>query len=461
LSSLFWGGLKPGGFSKKWGRIGENGGEKMDPIQKYFGFAEKGTNYKREIIGGLTTFLAMAYILFVNPDMLKNAGMDQEAVFVATALAAAVGTLVMGLYGNYPIAQAPGMGLNAFFTFSVVLGMGIPWQTALAGVFCSGLIFFILTLTKIRETIINAIPFGLKMATGAGIGLFIAFIGFKNAGIIVINTETALPELGNLHQGEVLLSIFGLIITSILMVRKVSGGVFFGMLITAVVGMIFGLIDVPNKIVGSVPSIAPTFFQLDFSHIFTTDMLVVIFTFLFVDFFDTAGTVMAVAAKAGLLKDNKLERAHRALTSDAIATMAGAVLGTSTTTSYIESASGVASGARTGFASVITAILFILALFFSPLLGIVTSAVTAPALIIVGVLMASNLLNIKWDEIDEAFPAFLTLILMPLTYSIANGIALGFITYPIVKIVRGKAKEVHPIMYVLFLVFLAHFIWLK
>lgn len=433
----------------------------MDPIQKYFGFAEKGTNYKREIIGGLTTFLAMAYILFVNPDMLKNAGMDQEAVFVATALAAAVGTLVMGLYGNYPIAQAPGMGLNAFFTFSVVLGMGIPWQTALAGVFCSGLIFFILTLTKIRETIINAIPFGLKMATGAGIGLFIAFIGFKNAGIIVINTETALPELGNLHQGEVLLSIFGLIITSILMVRKVSGGVFFGLLITAVVGMIFGLIDVPNKIVGSVPSIAPTFFQLDFSHIFTTDMLVVIFTFLFVDFFDTAGTVMAVAAKAGLLKDNKLERAHRALTSDAIATMAGAVLGTSTTTSYIESASGVASGARTGFASVITAILFILALFFSPLLGIVTSAVTAPALIIVGVLMASNLLNIKWDEIDEAFPAFLTLILMPLTYSIANGIALGFITYPIVKIVRGKAKEVHPIMYVLFLVFLAHFIWLK
>jgi len=433
----------------------------MDPIQKYFGFAEKGTNYKREIIGGLTTFLAMAYILFVNPDMLKNAGMDQEAVFVATALAAAVGTLVMGLYGNYPIAQAPGMGLNAFFTFSVVLGMGIPWQTALAGVFCSGLIFFILTLTKIRETIINAIPFGLKMATGAGIGLFIAFIGFKNAGIIVINTETALPGLGNLHQGEVLLSIFGLVVTSILMVRKVSGGVFFGMLITAVVGMIFGLIDVPNKIVGSVPSIAPTFLQLDFSHIFTTDMLVVIFTFLFVDFFDTAGTVMAVAAKAGLLKDNKLERAHRALTSDAIATMAGAVLGTSTTTSYIESASGVASGARTGFASVITAILFIFALFFSPLLGIVTSAVTAPALIIVGVLMASNLLNIKWDEIDEAFPAFLTLILMPLTYSIANGIALGFITYPIVKIVRGKAKEVHPIMYVLFLVFLAHFIWLK
>lgn len=433
----------------------------MDPIQKYFGFAERGTNYRKEILGGLTTFLAMAYILFVNPATLSATGMDIHAVFVATALAAAIGTLVMGVYGKYPIAQAPGMGLNAFFAFTVVLGMGIPWQQALAGVFCSGLIFFVLTLFKIRETIINAIPHSLKMAVGAGIGLFIALLGLLNSKIIVIDEHIFLPQLGNLKDGQVLLALFGLIITAIFLVRKIHGGIFYGMIITSVVGMIFGLIDVPTKIFDMVPSIAPTFLQLDFSQIFTPSMLFVIFAFLFVDFFDTAGTIVAVAAKAGLLKDNKLERAGRALTSDAVATMAGAALGTSTTTSYIESTSGVAAGARTGFASVVTAALFIVALFFSPLLGIVTAAVTAPALIIVGVLMASNLVNIKWDEIDEAFPAFLTMIMMPFTYSIATGIALGFITYPLVKVVRGKAKEVHPIMYVLFLVFLAYFIWLK
>ncbi len=433
----------------------------MDPIQKYFGFAEQGTTYRKEILGGLTTFLAMAYILFVNPDILSATGMDKGAVFVATALAAAIGTLVMGVYGKYPIAQAPGMGLNAFFAYTVVLGMGIPWQQALAGVLISGLIFFLLTLFKIRETIINAIPHALKMAVGAGIGLFIALIGLLNAGIIVIDEYIFLPQLGNLNDGNVLLAVFGLIITALFLVRKIHGGIFYGMVITAVAGMIFGLIELPSGIVGSVPDLAPTFFQLDFSQIFTPTMLLVVFTFLFVDFFDTAGTIVAVAQKAGLLKDNKLERAGRALTSDALATMAGAALGTSTTTSYIESSSGVAAGARTGFASVVTAVLFILALFFSPLLGVVTAAVTAPALIIVGVLMASNLVHIKWDEIDEAFPAFLTMLMMPLTYSIATGIAMGFITYPIVKIVRGKAKEVHPIMYALFLVFLAYFIWLK
>jgi AGZA family xanthine/uracil permease-like MFS transporter len=444
----------------------------MKFLEKYFGFEERGTNLKRESLAGLTTFLSMAYILFVNPHILSATGMDTEAVFVATALAAAIGTLIMGLYANYPIAQAPGMGLNAFFTFSVVLGMGIPWQTALAGVFCSGLIFFILTLTKIRETIINAIPFGLKMATGAGIGLFIAFIGFKNSGIVIFKAggtdpipvdqinSSVLIGLGNIHAGNTLLTIFGLIVTALFLARKINAGVFFGMFLTAIVGIIFGLVDVPSKIVSPIPSLAPTFAQFDFSQIFTTDMLIVIFTFLFVDFFDTAGTVMAVAAQAGLLKDNKLERGSRALTSDAIATMAGAVLGTSTTTSYIESSSGVAAGGRTGFTSVVTAGLFLLALFFAPLLGVVTPQVTAPALIIVGVLMAANLLKIKWDEIDEAFPAFLTVILMPLTYSIATGIALGFVTYPLVKIARGKAKEIHPIMYFLFVVFLAYFIWL-
>lgn len=444
----------------------------MDPIQKYFGFEKSGTTYRREIIGGVTTFLAMAYILFVNPsilgDPLLNEGggaMDAGAVFVATALAAAIGTLVMGIYGKYPIAQAPGMGLNAFFAYTVVLGMGIPWQQALLGVFASGLIFFILTLFKIRETIINAIPHSLKMAVGAGIGLFIAFVGLKSAGIIVIDKTADLPTLGNVHDGNVLLAIFGLIVTALFLVRKIHGGVFYGMIITSVVGIIFGLIALPNQIVAKVPDLSPTFgqafMQFDFGQFFTPTMLLVIFSFLFVDFFDTAGTIVAVAQKAGLLKDNKLERAGRALTSDAVATMAGAALGTSTTTSYIESTSGVAAGARTGFASVVTGLLFVLAIFFSPLLGVVTSAVTAPALIIVGVLMASNLVNIKWSEIDEAFPAFLTMLMMPLAYSIATGIAMGFITYPLVKIVRGKAKEVHPIMYALSIIFLAYFIWLK
>lgn len=432
-------------------------------ISTYFGFEEQKTNFGREFLAGLTTFLAMAYILFVNPMTLGDTGMDKNAVFVATALAAAIGTLIMGLYANFPIAQAPGMGLNAFFTYAVVIGMGIEWQTALAGVFTSGLIFFILTLTKIRETIINAIPHGLKMAAGAGIGLFIAFIGFKTSGIVIIDTQIGLPQLGNIQSGNTLLTIFGLIITALFLVRKFNGGVFYGMIVTAIVGMFFGLVPVPsglNDIIGSVPSLAPTFMQLDFGNIFTGNMLIVIFTFLFVDFFDTAGTIMAVASQAGLLKDNKLVRANRALTSDAIATMSGAVLGTSTTTSYIESSAGVAAGGRTGFTSVVTGGFFVLALFFSPLLAIVTPQVTAPALIIVGVLMAANLLGIQWNEVDEAFPAFLTVILMPLTYSIATGIALGFITYPLVKIFRGKAKEVHFVMYLLFFVFLAYFIWL-
>lgn len=433
----------------------------MEAIRKYFEFEKHGTTFRKEIVGGLTTFLAMAYILFVNPDILGATGMDQGAIFVATALAAAIGTLIMGIWGKYPIAQAPGMGLNAFFAYTVVLGMGVSWQQALAGVLCSGIIFLILTLFKIRETIINAIPQTLKMAVGAGIGLFIAFVGLLNSGLVVIEKDATIPSLGNVHNGEVLLTIFGLIVTMIFLVLRVHGGIFYGMVITAVVGMIFGVVSTPDAIVAAVPDISSTFFAFDFSEIFTPTMLLVIFSFLFVDFFDTAGTIIAVAQKAGLLKDNKLERAGRALSSDAIATVTGACLGTSTTTSYIESSSGVAAGARTGFASVITGLLFVLAIFFSPLLGVVTSAVTAPALIIVGVLMASNLVNIKWDEVDEAIPAFLTMVMMPFTYSIATGIALGFITYPIVKIARGKAKEVHWIMYLLFVVFLAYFIFLK
>ena len=432
-------------------------------MKKYFQFEELGTNYRREILGGLTTFLSMAYILAVNPGMLSEAGMDYNAVFVATALAAAVGSLFMGIIAKYPIALAPGMGLNAFFAFSVVLGMGMPWQTALTGVLFSGLIFIVLSLSGIRETIINAIPAQLKYVVGAGIGLFIAYVGLQSAGIIV--DGATLTGLGNITSGATLLAVFGVVVTAILMAKKISGGIFYGMVITAVVGMIFGLVKLPGAIISPIPDVSPTFgaaFQafLDPGALLNLDFLVVVLTFLFVDFFDTAGTLMAVAGQAGLVKDNKLPRAGNALLADSLATVTGAIFGTSTTTSYVESTAGVAAGARTGFASVVTGVLFLLALFFSPVLAVVTSAVTAPALIIVGALMVSSLKNIEWDKIEIAIPAFLVLIFMPLSYSIATGIAVGFIFYPITMIVAGRAKEIHPIMYGLFVIFLCYFIFL-
>ncbi|MEQ6375564.1 NCS2 family permease [Bacillaceae bacterium S4-13-58] len=444
-------------------------------MKQFFEFEKLGTNYRTEFVAGLTTFLSMAYILFVNPATLAMLDietlpegmtrMDPNAIFGATAIAAAVGSLVMGLIAKYPIALAPGMGLNAFFAYSVVLGMGIPWETALAGVLASGLIFVVLTLTGIRETIINAIPSNLKYAVGAGIGLFIAFIGLKNAGIITANPAT-LVSLGDLTQGTTLLAIFGIVITVVLMTLGIKGGIFYGLLLTSIAGMVVGLIHPPtgiNDVVGAVPDISPTFGQaiLHFGDIFTLEMLVVILTFLFVDFFDTAGTLVAVASQAGFMKDNKLPRAGKALFADSAATVVGAIVGTSTTTSYIESSAGVAAGGRSGFSSVVTAGFFLLALFFSPLLGVVTSEVTAPALVIVGVLMVSSLKNIEWDQFEVAVPAFLTVIAMPLTYSIATGIAIGFIFYPITMILKGRSKEIHPIMYGLFVIFVLYFIFLS
>lgn len=444
-------------------------------MKKYFRFEELGTNYRTEFIAGLTTFLAMAYILFVNPSILSLAGieqlpegvtrMDEGAVFTATAIAAAVGSLIMGLVARYPIALAPGMGLNAFFAYTVVLGYGIPWETALAGVLASGIIFIFLTISGIREKIINVIPANLKMAVGAGIGFFIAFIGFQNSGIIVANDAT-LVGLGDLTEPTVLLAVFGVFVSVILLALGIRGGIFYGMIITSIVGMIFGLIPRItgiSDIVSPVPSLAPTFGQaiIHFGDIFTLEMLVVILTFLFVDFFDTAGTLVAVANQAGLMKDNKLPRAGKALFSDASATVVGAVVGTSTTTAYVESSSGVAVGGRSGFTAVVTAGFFLLALFFSPLLAVITPQVTAPALIIVGVLMAKSLKDIEWDKFEIAVPAFLTVAAMPLTYSIATGIAIGFIFYPITLIMQGRAKEVHPIIYGLSIIFVLYFIFLK
>ena len=440
-------------------------------MKKYFQFDELGTNYRREIIGGITTFLAMAYILVVNPitltladvpDLPDHLRMDYGAVFVATALSAAIGCLIMGLVARYPLALAPGLGLNAFFAYTVVLGTGTPWQHALGAVFISSMFFLILTLTGLREKLINAIPIELKHAVGAGIGLFITFVGLQSSGIIV-NNDATLVALGDITQPNTLLSIFGIIVTVILMTRGVKGGVFFGMIITIIAGMIFGLIEIPTKIVDKVPSLEPTFGAVftSFSDpsFYTTAMIGVILTFLFVDFFDNAGTLVAVANQAGFVKNNKLPRAGRALFSDSIASVTGSVLGTSTVTSYVESSTGVAAGARTGFASLVTAVCFLLSLFFFPLLQIVTSYVTAPALIIVGVLMVSSLGNIDWKDFAIAVPSFLTMALMPLTYSIATGIAVGFIFYPITMIVAGRRKEINPIMYLFFIIFVLYFIF--
>jgi adenine/guanine/hypoxanthine permease len=443
-------------------------------MKNFFQFEQLGTNYRREFIGGLTTFLSMAYILIVNPvtlslqsvpDLPDSMRMDYGAVFVATALAAALGSLIMGLIAKYPIGLAPGMGLNAFFAYTVILTMGIPWQTALTGVLMSGLIFILLTLSGLREKIINSIPAELKFAVGAGIGLFITFVGFQNAGIIV-NNDATLVGLGDLTDGNVLLAIFGIFITVILMTRGVKGGIFIGMVVTAIVGMIFSLVHVPTKIIAAVPSLEPTFGVAlsplfnNPSDIFTVQMLVVILTFLFVDFFDTAGTLVAVANQAGLMKENKLPRAGKALFADSAATVVGAVLGTSTTTSYIESTAGVAAGARSGFASVVTAGFFLLSLLFFPLLEVITAPVTAPALIIVGALMVASLGKIDWTKFEIAVPAFLTIVAMPLTYSIATGIAIGFIFYPVTMIMKGRTKEIHPIMYFLFVIFVCYFIFL-
>lgn len=435
-------------------------------VERYFEFEKWGTGYRQESMAGLTTFLAMAYILFVNPSILSEAGMDEGAIFTATALSAAVGTLIMGLLARYPIALAPGMGLNAFFTYTVVLTMGIPWQIALFSVFVSGVIFVFITLFGIREKVINAIPAQLKYAAAAGIGLYIAFIGFQNTGIVAAD-ESTMVALGDMTQPTTILACFGLVVTVVLMVLGFQGGIFYGMVITAVVGMAFGIINLPGNVVSSIPSLAPTFGsaftflgELEWSAQMTGQIAIVILTFLFVDFFDTAGTLYGVANQAGFVKNNKLPRAERALLADSTATSIGAVLGTSTTTAYIESTSGVAAGARTGFASVVTGALFLLSLFFSPLLTVVTDQVTGPALIIVGVLMASSLRLIEWDKLEMALPAFLTVTAMPLTYSIATGIALGFIFYPITMVLKGKGRDIHPIMYVLFFVFLIYFAFL-
>ncbi|WP_147533466.1 NCS2 family permease [Bacillus marasmi] len=429
-------------------------------MKNYFQFAERNTTFKRESIAGITTFLSMAYILVVNPVILSQTGMDKGAVFTATALSAIIGSLLIGLIANYPIGIAPSMGINAFFTFTVCMGMNIPWETALAGVFIAGVLFMILSLLKIREKIINIIPQDLKHAIAGGIGFFVAFIGLKNAGIVTGN-EATFVAIGNLKAAPTILAIVGFIITIILLNRGVKGGIFYGMVISTIIGVFFEIIETPKAIVGKIPSLEPTF-GVVFSHlddIFSPKILAVIFTFLFVAFFDTAGALIAVASQAGLMKNNEIPNAGKALLADSMSTIAGAILGTSTTASFVESSAGIAVGGRTGFTSLVISGCFIISLFFSPLLSIVTPEVTAPALIIVGALMATEISRINWSNFYIVIPSFVTIIMMPLTYSVATGIALGFILYPISMIAMNKTKEVHPIMYVLCLTFIGYFVY--
>ena len=435
----------------------------MSTIANYFKLDELNTSIRTEFIAGLTTFASMAYILFVNPTVLGAAGMDKGAVFTATAVASAVATLFMGIVALYPIAIAPGLGVNAFFASSVVIGMGVKWQTAMAGVFVAAIIFLVLTFFKIREKIINIIPQNLKLAIASGIGLFIAFIGLHNAGLIVANKDT-MVSLGHLTTPTSLLAIFGIIVTFILLSRKIPAAIFIGMVMTSVVGIIFGLIKLPSALISSAPSLAPTFGAgvTHIGDINSLQMVTVVVTFLLVTFFDTAGTMIGLATQAGFMRNNEMPRAGRALMADAVGMTVGAVIGTSPTSAYVESSSGIAVGGRSGLTSVFTGIFFLIALFFSPLLTVVTSQVTAPALVVVGVLMAKSLRQIDWEDFAIAAPAFLIVIGMPLTYSISDGIALGFILYPITMISTGRGKKVHPLMYalailfVLFLVIIAH-----
>jgi len=435
----------------------------MSAIANYFKLDELNTSVRTEFIAGLTTFTSMAYILFVNPSVLGAAGMDKGAVFTATAVASAVATLFMGIVALYPIAIAPGLGVNAFFAYSVVIGMKVPWETAMAGVFVAAIIFLVLTFFKIREKIINIIPQNLKLAIAAGIGLFIAFIGLHDAGLIVANKDT-MVSLGNLTTPTSLLSIFGIILTFILLTRKTPAAIFIGMVATSIVGIIFGLIKLPTTIISPVPSLAPTFgvSVMHIGDINSLQMITVVITFLLVTFFDTAGTMIGLATQAGFMKNNEMPRAGRALMADAVGMTVGAVIGTSPTSAYVESSSGIAVGGRSGLTSVFTGLFFLLALFFSPLLSVVTSQVTAPALVVVGVLMAKSLRQIEWEDLAIAAPSFLIIIGMPLTYSISDGIALGFILYPITMITTGRGKKVHPLMYalailfILFLVIVAH-----
>lgn len=422
-------------------------------LEKTFKLKENNTTVTTEILAGITTFMTMSYILAVNPLILGDAGMDMGGVFTATALASVIAILLMAFGANYPFALSAGMGLNAFFAYSVVLGGGHTWQFALTAVFLEGLIFLVMSLFKIREAIFNAIPMTLKKAVSVGIGLFIALIGFSNSKLIVAGQGT-IVTLGNLRSPEVIVTLFGIVITGILLAMKFRGAILAGILGSTVLAIILGVTNLPTKIISLPPSIAPVAMKLEFGNVFTFEMLVVVFTFLFVDIFDTIGTLIGVATKADMLdSDGKLPRVGRALFADAVGTTVGALLGTSTVTTYVESASGVADGGRTGLTALSTGFFFFLSLFFFPIFAIVPASATAPALIIVGLFMMEPIKDINFQDFTEAIPAFLTITMMPFAYSIAEGIVFGMVSYVLLKVLTGKAKDVSILMYILAAIF--------
>ena len=427
-------------------------------LDRYFKLTENQTTVRRELVGGLTTFTTMAYIIVVNPQILAQAGMPAEGVVFATCLSSAVASLVMGLYANYPIAMAPGMSLNAYFTYSVCLGMGIPWRTALGVVFFSGVLFVLLTVTRVREQIVNGIPDSLKHSTAAGIGMFIAFVGMRNAKLIVANPATFVG-IGNFASPEVLAACVGIVLTLILMARKVNGAILLGIAATTIYGIIRGLAPLPSAWV-SIPHPGSTFLQLDLRAAMHLGLLEIIFAFLFVDLFDNVGTLVGVCEQGGFVKDGRIPRVGRALLADGIGTMFGALTGTSTVTSYIESAAGVAAGARTGLSNVMVAALFLLAVFFAPIAGAIPGFATAPALILVGALMTQSIAHVAWADFTEAFPAFLTVLAMPLTFSIATGLSLGVIAYTIVKVGTGRFREVSVVLWILTVLFILRYAYL-
>src|SRR4249920_1957194 len=423
--------------------------------ERYFGLEQQGTDVRTEFIAGVTTFLTMVYIVFVNPIILGKAGMDPGAVFVATCVAAAVSTFVMAFYANYPIALAPGMGINAFFAFTVVLTFKYTWQQALAAVFCSGVLFFLISVFRIRQYVIDAIPQNLKLAVSAGVGLFLGIIALEEAKVVVAHPAT-LVTLGDLTNPQAILMLLGFVLIAGLNYRRVMGSTLIGILVVTAIGLPFGLAEF-SGIISMPPSIAPTLLQLDFSRIGEFTFLIVVFSILFVDVFDNAGTLIGVTHRTGLMKNGKLARMKQALISDSFAAMFGALIGTSTTTSYIESAAGVSAGGRTGLTAAFVGLFFLLALFFAPLAGMVPAYASAAALLYVACVMARGLAEIDWEDITEYAPAVITAITMPLTYSIATGIGLGFITYALAKIIAGKAREALPAVMVLALLFAIKF----
>lgn len=430
-------------------------------LDRVFRLKEHGSSVKVELMAGVTTFVSMAYIIFVNPSMLADVGMDREAAVAATIWGGALTTLFMGLWANLPIALAPGMGINAFFAYTVVLGMGLPWQTALGAVFISGVVFFLLSVTRLREQIIRAVPLNLKLATSVGIGMFIAFIGLKSAGVVVPDQATFVG-MGHLGRPTTLLSLFGLLITTVFMILNVRGAILLGIVITSVAGMITGVGPVPHGIGGvmslDVPSFMPTFLQLDIVAALKYGLFSVLFTMTMVDLFDTMGTIIGLSRKAGLMKaDGSIEGLNRALVVDSCGTMLSGLLGTPAVTSYLESSTGMAEGGRTGLTSVTVGVLFLISLIFAPLVGIVQSYATAPALIVVGALMVQETRNIDFSNMADALPAFLTIITMPLTSSIATGFGMGFISYVVLRLFTGRAREVNLIMWVVSVCFVINF----